>query len=577
MFPNRHCVCAWGSAGILAALLGCQLAIAPVQAQEGLESPQLRDPGTEELRRQQLQRQVEEFQGFSLPEIVESAEDVSPPQPGEGPAFTVRRFDINRSEILSEDEIREILLRYVGREIHLADLYAMIGEFNALYRAAGFVTARAYIPPQKITGGMVRIVLVEGRVGRLRVEENDYIRDAYITRRLGLKEGDLVELDVLESALLRFNRLNQTKLSARLEAGAEFGQTDIVVTANEPDRYLYSLFGDNYGSLSTGHWRAGSYVRAASVVGVDDPLTVGVTRSEGSLSGFFVYEVPVTAFDTRLSVGATRTKIRVVDGPFADDPADPEVTGATTLLNVMLRQPFMLDENWLLNIDYSYNGNFSRSSFGSAVTDTRIGRHSIGVGLEYLGETGFYSLGLRAHRMRAEVSQATTIERYLGKYTADAVAYQRLGEDFAIQFTATGQVTDDYLLPAAEQFSVGGIGSMRAYEPGQFAGDEGYATQTELHYNIEPGRILTPEGYPPTRVSLYGFFDHAGAFPYRDKSADARYRREDFTNAAGLGFRISNYLGISALDIAMVQDLDFSTNNHVKRNPQFLMSLRLGL
>ncbi|WP_417843230.1 ShlB/FhaC/HecB family hemolysin secretion/activation protein [Thalassospira sp.] len=546
------------------------------QAPNSVQSDQQSNPLENVIRQEQRQKQINEFNGFELPEIVDGSPDFTPPKAGAGAKFTVQRFDINRSEILDDQTIRDVLEKYVGRSLYLADLYDMLAEFNELYHEKGFVTARAYIPPQKIAGGEVRVILVEGRVGRLRVEQNDYMLEDYITSSLHIQEGDLVSLDVLEKALSRFNRLHQTKLTARLEPGENFGQTDIVVTAKEPDRMAYSLFIDNYGALSTGHRRSGGYARANSLFGIDDPLTVGVTESRGSRSVFTSYELPVNSYDTRLSVGYTQTRIHIIDGPFADDPADPDVYGQTQLITASLKQPFILSPHWLMNVDYSYNGNISYTTFGAALTETWINRHSIGVDFNYLGDTGFYSFGLRGHRMFSHIRQAATEYRVTSKYTANAFAYQQLGGPFTAQVTAGGQMTKDRVLPPAEQFSVGGVGTMRGYEPGAFSGDDGYFIDTELHYNFNFPTAFWKGQPENTQASVYVFFDHAGAFRYRDGSQNDRYRREDFTSAAGIGVRVNNFVGIGSLDAAFFQDLDYNTNNEEARKPSFLISLRMN-
>lgn len=564
-------------AGALSCLGICSpSAFAATQAPNSVQSEQQNNPLEDVIRQEQRQKQINDFNGFELPEIVDGSPDFKPPKAGTGAKFTVQRFDINRSEILDDQTIRDVLQKYVGRPLYLADLYDMLAAFNELYRQKGFVTARAYIPPQKIASGEVRVILVEGRVGRVRIEQNEYMRADYISSSLHIEQGDLVSLDVLEKALSRFNRLHQTKLTAKLEPGENFGQTDIVVTAKVPDRMAYSLFMDNYGALSTGHLRSGGYARVNSVFGIDDPFTVGVTESRGSRSVFTSYELPLNTYDTRLLLGYTQTRIHIIDGPFADDPADPDVYGNTQLISATLKQPFVLSPHWLMNVDYSYNGNVSYTTFGAALTETWINRHSIGVDFDYLGDTGFYSFGLRGHRIFSHIRQAATEERVTGKYTADAFAYQQLGGPFTAQVTAGGQMTKDRVLPPAEQFSVGGVGTMRAYEPGAFSGDDGYFINTELHYNFNFPTAFWKDKPVNTQASIYVFFDHAGAFRYRDGSQNDRYRREDFTNGTGIGVRVNNFVGIASLDAAFIKDLDFHTNNAEARKPNFLMSLRLN-
>ena len=120
------------------------------------------------------------------------------------------------SEILADGEIESITQRYVGREVAIADLDEMVEEINALYRQRNFPTAKAILPAQKVEDGVVRIRLVEGRIGRVLVEGNASSKASYFTRRVRLTPGDLVRLDDITSEVVRFNRVHDDQVAVRL-------------------------------------------------------------------------------------------------------------------------------------------------------------------------------------------------------------------------------------------------------------------------------------------------------------------------------------------------------------------------
>jgi hemolysin activation/secretion protein len=79
-----------------------------------------------------------------------------------------------------------------------------------------------------------------------------------------------------------------------------------------------------------------------------------------------------------------------------------------------------------------------------------------------------------------------------------------LGSNWVIRLDSAAQITPD-LLPASEQFSLGGEEFGRAYEASYLVGDEGYGVSGELAY------VIT-RGLPPglANSEIYGFVDKGG-------------------------------------------------------------------
>ena len=59
---------------------------------------------------------------------------------------------------------------YLGREMPLSDVFRLAEEVTAEYRRRGFVLSRAIVGPQRIESGVATIQVVEGFIGRTRIE-----------------------------------------------------------------------------------------------------------------------------------------------------------------------------------------------------------------------------------------------------------------------------------------------------------------------------------------------------------------------------------------------------------------------
>ena len=86
------------------------------------------------------------------------------------------------------------------------------------------------------------------------------------------------------------------------------------------------------------------------------------------------------------------------------------------------------------------------------------------------------------------------------KLTGDLQRVQSLGGNWALLGAVTGQYGLTSLL-ASEQFGIGGVNFVRAYDPAELTGDSGIAGKVELQY----GERTTNIGLD--NYQLYGFYD----------------------------------------------------------------------
>ena len=120
------------------------------------------------------------------------------------------------------------------------------------------------------------------------------------------------------------------------------------------------------------------------------------------------------------------------------------------------------------------------------------------------------------------------------KYTADIIRLQKLQGYNHLYLRASGQFSEDNLF-VAEQFMLGGAGSVRGFSPASQSGDSGYFGSAELH--------LSPI-YPETKVfnqkigdtiKLVLFADHGGV--YRN-NAQPGENKNDYLTSIGAGLRL---------------------------------------
>jgi len=182
----------------------------------------------------------------------------------------IDRFEVSASKVLSEELIVSVTDRYVKQSLNIKQLLAVVNEINHLYKAHSTIIARAVLPKQTVTDGVITIQLIEAELGAVKIEGNQYTRESFIQNRLSLAEGELIDTRQLEQDLIAFNRWNGMTLKASLMPGEQYGTTNIILMARESEQFKLNVFTDNSGRETVGEYRTGIAAQLASVFGFRD-------------------------------------------------------------------------------------------------------------------------------------------------------------------------------------------------------------------------------------------------------------------------------------------------------------------
>lgn len=448
------------------------------------------------------QRQELEQQQPPKEEIRDPIEAEEPPppapaaQPAEGVRFELKGVRINDSAFLSREELTALARPYVGRTVGFAELQELVGKINAAYRARGIGTAQAVLPPQKIEAGIVRVELVEGRLGELKVSGNAYTKERFILDRIAMEQGAIVDTEALQRALIRFNRTSDIQLKAALQPGAGYGLTDVLLSVQEPDRNVLQFFLDNQGAESTGEYQLGLYARRNGLFGWDDQLAAYLVGSDGTLTGSLSYNVPVNRRNGRLALSYAQNDLEIVKGPFEA----LDITGTSSTLMLSYLQPVYVDERsrW----DVSVSGSLSDSQTeisGVPFSESKVTKFSVGTSYDRAERWGRW---MTTHTLsHASVDSDTEKWPSFFAYSGSVNVIWPVGNAMTVAANLGWYWLNKEQAPASELYQVGGLHSVRGYEQGILSAARGYNVQLEVH------RQLWGE------FTGYVFLDHGAVFP----------------------------------------------------------------
>lgn len=462
--------------------LGAVLIAALISSAYALPLPPVVDPAGRERDLLRREQNLQERKMLQEREKQLIAPDDAENSPDQGPSFLLERVRFTQSELLTPQELRDVVLPYLGKETRLSDLNRMIAEINAVYRKKGIYTATALLPRQDVDSGVVVIRLVEGKVGEMFIEGNSYLSDLTVRGWVPFDQNKtLVDMNSLEGNILDFNRVNDAQLRAELRAGKDFGLTDIVVVVDEPRRNNVQVFIDNYGYTSSGENELGAIYRRQGVFTGNDRGLLYALASEGNQAFTAIYSAPVKASRWRLGTSLALNRSEVTEGDFKDLSVEGDSTSMTLDASWLAISSKSLWLNALASAMYS---NSSTSVLGEDVSDYDISKLNTGAQLTWLGSGWQVSGRQLVGWVNTQNKSVSGADRSFAVLTGDANAYYRPAQSSWWGLMQMDyQFTNEEGLPGAVAFSTGGPTSNRGYAPGLVSGDYGIQTSLEGHYS----------------------------------------------------------------------------------------------
>ena len=84
--------------------------------------------------------------------------------------FTLGAVNINGATVFSQAQLSSYFEQYLATEIDQSRLAQMAEAITARYRQTGYLLSYAMVPRQTVEAGMVRLSVVEGRIGNVQVQ-----------------------------------------------------------------------------------------------------------------------------------------------------------------------------------------------------------------------------------------------------------------------------------------------------------------------------------------------------------------------------------------------------------------------
>ena len=396
---------------------------------------------------------------------------------------------------------------FVGRSIDQPGLQAITDALAKVYERSDIALYNITVPDQDFAGGRLRLKAVEGYVQKTVFKGGEHQPGVKLARRYAAR----LEADrpLKRSDLERYLSLMRDIPGFNPEMQLTPGEGDGAVTLEvdpKAQRIQGAVSINNRGTAYLGRTQVQADLYLDSLLRSGDQTRLSVALPT-DIDRFQLY-----GFGQSEPIGADGTTAQVYGSYLLTDPLGLNVNGKAYSLGAQISHPLIRSYHQNLYVSASLDGlNSHNAFFGQELSNerTRTVRgaiaYSLTTGASVLLVSGTASFGIDGLGAREDPSLAKADFRKLNF----KLAYNHaLGANWVIRLDSAAQVTGD-LLPASEQFSLGGEEFGRAYEASYLVGDEGYGVSAELAY------VLT-KGLPPALANseLYGFVDK-GAVRYR--------------------------------------------------------------
>ena len=97
------------------------------------------------------------------PEVEEKLPpEAAPALPTE--TILIKSITISGASLIPEKDLRKIVEPFENKELSLTEMQKVADLITDAYRKKGYITSRAYIPPQKIENNIFEIRVIEGKM-----------------------------------------------------------------------------------------------------------------------------------------------------------------------------------------------------------------------------------------------------------------------------------------------------------------------------------------------------------------------------------------------------------------------------
>ncbi|WP_198919133.1 MULTISPECIES: ShlB/FhaC/HecB family hemolysin secretion/activation protein [Pseudomonas] len=456
-------------------------------------------PGEQDLIRERQDRLLEE-QRRRLEELKDlpgkEAAPTAPTAPADTRCFPIQDIELKGADSLSAAEQARLLKPYIGQCLGVSQLNELLKVITDYYLEKGLVTSRAYLPQQDLSGGHLKVLVVEGRLEGLKGAADSQLSERELAMAFPGQVGALVNLREIEQLVDQLNRLPSNQAQMELAPGKEVGGSQVLVKNTAQKPWRAGLSRSNDGQRSTGEQQWGTTFDWDSPLGLADQLMLRgghdamSDHQHTSNNAMLSYNLPWGWWNFSYTYSQSEYRSQAQANGFSFKQTGDSQNHQLRAERVILRDAvsktslnaglaYLRTNNFIEDSKLALSSNrLSEAQFGIN-HGRRIGGAFVNLDLGMQHGIGAFDAQDNGHPGPGEPNA-----RYR-KYTATLSYLQPFklwGESFSFSSLMTGQRSEDVLF-SPQRTSLGGQSSIRGYKDQSLSGDSGGYWRNDLRWS----------------------------------------------------------------------------------------------
>lgn len=446
-----------------------------------------------------VRQQIEQQRDFKLPQVNRQPKITPPPEikKKDGVIINSKEFRFVGNKLISSQDLAFALKPFLNKELSFDGLLLAADAVAAAYKDFG-VLARAYLPEQDVSDGLITIQIVEARFAGLRTNEYTSelvgveVVESYFEKAQAV--GQPLRVNKLDRAILLVDDLPGISILGTLEPGQTEGETALFVQAKDEPRFVGDLGYDNTGSRSTGSHRLTLNMSINSPGQRGEILSANGIHTQGSDYGRLYLNVPDGFDGLRLGFSVSTLTYKVINGPGAAVAVKGRSNSKGIDSNYPIIRGRLHNVYWATALD---NKSFFTEDMSSVRSDYESDSFRTGLSgnaFDDFGGGGSNSASVNYTKGKLKYalqnSQLAGIAPQFNKLNYSFSRQQSIVESHSVLFSLQGQHARQ-ALDSSEKFYLGGSQSVRAYPTSELGGERGYMVSAEWRWRVNSDWVLT--------------------------------------------------------------------------------------
>lgn len=471
--------------------------------------------------------------------------------------FDVLEYRVLGNTVLPRERIERAVAPFLGEKRTVNDVESARAALELAYQQAGFGSVVVDTPEQRVDGGVVTLQVIEARVSRLRVVGAKYYSQGRILDQVpSVAEGQVLNYNQLNEELGKLNRVAGRRVTPLLRPGKLPGTSEVDLQVEDQPALHGSVELNNKHAPNTTPMRLVGTLRYDNLWQLEHSASLMVQMSPQDTHEVRIasgsYKVPAPDGAWLMSLTTSRSSSRVaLNGSQAtgagetwglrrlffggSDKRQTALTLGADYKDMLGKTDDTLDCSGIQNCTPVRYIPFSA---GYSVTD--VGKRAVtqgGVNL-VMGVRGLIDNNSQIANKRYQAQSNFAALKF------DFSRTQKLRRGVELSARMEAQVANQPLI-SDEQFTAGGVDSVRGYLQGESVGDQGLRVSLELR---SPDLLPEKKDAWLRELRVHGFLDGAGV--WTKAPLPEQDRRDGLVGlGVGLRLRVGQHGGV-AFDVA---------------------------